>query len=170
MSAATTPTLLLRLARNNHWANERLYQACAALDDAELRAPRTGFFPSILLTLNHILVVDWAYLRLLLGEPDGARRFDGPYPFDRFDALRAAQAAADRDLIAHCAALTPAMLDDPMPFPRPQPDSTRRRETILLHLMHHQTHHRGQVHAMLSGTRIAPPQIDEYFMDFDPAA
>jgi uncharacterized damage-inducible protein DinB len=32
-----------------------------------------------------------------------------------------------------------------------------------MHLFQHQIHHRGQVHAMLSGTRIKPPQLDEFF-------
>jgi uncharacterized damage-inducible protein DinB len=32
-----------------------------------------------------------------------------------------------------------------------------------MHLYQHQIHHRGQAHAMLSGTRIKPPQLDEFF-------
>jgi uncharacterized damage-inducible protein DinB len=35
---------------------------------------------------------------------------------------------------------------------------------VLLHLFEHDIHHRGQVHAMLAGTRIAPPQLDEFFL------
>ena len=38
---------------------------------------------------------------------------------------------------------------------------------LLAHLFQHQIHHRGQVHAMLSGTSVAPPQLDEYFLAFD---
>jgi uncharacterized damage-inducible protein DinB len=34
---------------------------------------------------------------------------------------------------------------------------------LLLHLFQHQIHHRGQAHAMLSGTGIKPPQLDEFF-------
>jgi uncharacterized damage-inducible protein DinB len=37
-------------------------------------------------------------------------------------------------------------------------------EDVLLHLFTHQIHHRGQVHAMLAGTRVKPPQLDEFFM------
>jgi uncharacterized damage-inducible protein DinB len=44
---------------------------------------------------------------------------------------------------------------------------TDRVGDILMHLFQHQLHHRGQAHAMLSGTRVAPPQLDEYFLSAD---
>jgi uncharacterized damage-inducible protein DinB len=40
---------------------------------------------------------------------------------------------------------------------------TERRDRLLMHLFQHQIHHRGQAHAMLSATAIAPPQLDEFF-------
>ncbi len=42
-----------------------------------------------------------------------------------------------------------------------------RADRVLLHLFAHQIHHRGQVHAMLSGTSCAPPQLDEFLMAED---
>ena len=38
---------------------------------------------------------------------------------------------------------------------------------ILAHVFLHDIHHRGQVHAMLSGTSVAPPQLDEFLLDYD---
>jgi uncharacterized damage-inducible protein DinB len=38
-----------------------------------------------------------------------------------------------------------------------------RMDRLLLHLFQHQTHHRGQAHAMLSSTTVPPPQLDEFF-------
>jgi uncharacterized damage-inducible protein DinB len=38
---------------------------------------------------------------------------------------------------------------------------------VLAHLFMHQTHHRGQAHAMLAGTRVKPPQLDEFLMPSD---
>jgi uncharacterized damage-inducible protein DinB len=38
---------------------------------------------------------------------------------------------------------------------------------VLAHLFMHQTHHRGQVHAMLAGTPVKPPQLDEFLMPSD---
>ncbi|MGK3986819.1 DinB family protein [Sorangium sp. So ce136] len=36
--------------------------------------------------------------------------------------------------------------------------------SVLLHLFVHQLHHCGQAYAMLAGTRVKPPQLDEFFM------
>lgn len=38
---------------------------------------------------------------------------------------------------------------------------------ILAHVFLHDIHHRGQVHAMLSGTSVKPPQLDEFLLDYD---
>ena len=50
------------MARNNLWSNDRLLGACAGLTSEELHARRVSFFPSLMLTLNHILRVDAYYL------------------------------------------------------------------------------------------------------------
>ena len=52
-------------ARNNRWANHRLHRACGALSPGEFTAARTGFFPSIAATLNHIHAIDLYYLDAL---------------------------------------------------------------------------------------------------------
>ena len=54
--------MLRAMACNNAWANHRLLRACALLTNEEFAAPRTGFFPSLRATLNHILTVDWFYV------------------------------------------------------------------------------------------------------------
>lgn len=41
------------------------------------------------------------------------------------------------------------------------------RPNVFLHLFQHQVHHRGQAHAMLAGTRVAPPQLDELHLRED---
>ena len=100
-------------ACNNAWSNLRLLRACAALDDAEFAAPRTGFFPSLKDTLNHIVTVDWLYVdaleRAIAGRPvnpDAARFFEPLSPFATCAALAPAQREVDRRLIALCAGLT----------------------------------------------------------------
>jgi uncharacterized damage-inducible protein DinB len=50
------------MACNNLWANHRLLAACAGLSQADFIAPRTGFFPSLRATLNHILIIDRFYV------------------------------------------------------------------------------------------------------------
>src|SRR5512141_1185092 len=61
-------------AYNNAWANHRLLEACGRLSHADFAAPRTGFFPSIKATLNHILTVDWFYLDALERSRAGRER------------------------------------------------------------------------------------------------
>ena len=157
-------------ACNNAWANHRLLKACCALSQEEFAARRTSFFPSIKATLNHILTVDWFYLdaleRSLAGRPPNEKPgafFDPEEPFERGVDLAREQRAADRRLIAVCASLTDERLDTKVTVQRrtgPVHDWMRR---ILAHLFAHQVHHRGQAHAMLAGTSVKPPQLDEFY-------
>jgi uncharacterized damage-inducible protein DinB len=66
-------------------------------------------------------------------------------------------------LIAVCDALTPDLLGGMVRVNRNTHVQTERRDRLLMHLFQHQIHHRGQAHAMLSGTMIEPPQLDEFF-------
>jgi uncharacterized damage-inducible protein DinB len=157
-------------AYNNAWANHRLLGACARLPQDEFVARRASFFPSIKATLNHILTVDWYYLealeRSLAERPpddDPGRFFRPEEPFERCADIVREQQGADRRLIALCESLTDERLDAAIRVPRRhgvQRESARR---ILAHLLQHQIHHRGQVHAMLAGTSVAPPQLDEFY-------
>jgi uncharacterized damage-inducible protein DinB len=158
------------MACNNAWANHRLLGACLRLSDADFIAPRIGFFPSIKATLNHNVTVDWYYVaaleRALRGEPvDPAARdvFDPEEPFATAAALLAAQHAVDRRLMDVCRALTDAQLDLPVGILRRTGVLYEPVTRLLAHLFQHQIHHRGQAHAMLSGTHVAPPQLDEFF-------
>ncbi len=150
-------------AGNNAWANHRLLAACARLDPAELAAPRTGFFPSLIATLNHILVLDWFYVDALEGGWLGPAAWANPVPHPDLPGLRAAQSAVDRRLVAHCDALDEAALASIVRVNRATRVQAERRDRLLLHLFQHQIHHRGQAHAMLSGTSVAPPQLDEFY-------
>ena len=153
------------MARNNAWANHRLLGACEALTPEEYAAQRTGFFPSLRATFNHILMVDEYYIDALEGL-DALRRYSLPDPdFADARSMRVAQTASDKRLIAFCERQTEATLDRDCVLPRPdrKPPPTRVG-AVLEHLFQHQVHHRGQAHAMLSGTRVQPPQLDEFFL------
>jgi uncharacterized damage-inducible protein DinB len=157
-------------AYNNAWANHRLLAACSQLTPEEFSARRTSFFPSIKATLNHILTVDWFYLEMLelsrAGLPPSenpGRHFEPEEPFERCDDLARAQRAADRRLIALCESLTDGDLDMPVTARRREGLVRDRMRRILAHLFQHQIHHRGQAHAMLAGTSVKPPQLDEFY-------
>jgi uncharacterized damage-inducible protein DinB len=151
------------MAYNNAWANHRLFAACARLTQAEFEAPRTGFFPSLQATLNHILIIDRFYVDALEGGTLGPAAWADPIPCPTVSELRPAQAAADRRLIAWCEALDDAGPDRIIHVHRGTRVQTERADRLLLHLFQHQIHHRGQAHAMLSDTTVAPPQLDEFF-------
>ncbi len=150
-------------AHNNAWANHRLLAACAALSQAEFEATRTGFFPSLQKTLNHIHIIDLFYIDALEGGWLGPKAWANEVPHSTLATLMAAQTAIDRRLIAVCDALTPDRLDGIVRVNRDTRVQTERCDRLLMHLFQHQIHHRGQAHAMLSATTIKPPQLDEFF-------
>jgi len=166
----------LSLAYNNAWANHRLLKACAQLSQADFAAPRTGFFPSIKATLNHLLSVDWFYVDALEREargepphPDCHAFFEPEEPFETCAELAREQALTDRRLIAYCARLDDAGLGRYVTIARPRQAQRDTRARLLAHLFQHQIHHRGQAHAMLAGTAVKPPQLDEFFCEGEAA-
>ena len=151
-----------RLARYNAWANERLYDACAALTEAERKARRPSFFGSIHATLNHILVGDRLWMSRVVG---GAMTLPlNAILYEEFAPLRAARRAQDKLLRDLVASIVPARLDDALTYTntRGEAFSTPLR-LVLAHIFNHQTHHRGQVHDMLSQTAVPPPELDLIF-------
>ena len=165
MHAAT----LLRLqARANRLANHRLHQAMAPLTVAELHAPRTSFFPTLMATLNHILEVDQYYVGALHGDAGLAEHWHRYLPDRELAPLAARQRLVDERLIAYCDVLDDAGCERTVEMPRRAGVVQRDAAAyVLQHLYMHQTHHRGQVHAMLAGTAVAPPQLDEFLMPSD---
>ena len=155
------------MARNNAWSNYRLHQAMAVLGHDEYMAKRTSFFPSLHLTLNHILIADWLYLDALYQEGRGRATVADLEPCKTLQDLTAAQAAADRRLVAFCDRMTADDAARMIAIARPHGIIHDRIDLTLSHLFVHQIHHRGQVHAMLSGTSVPPPQLDEFFMTAD---
>jgi uncharacterized damage-inducible protein DinB len=162
-------SIMRGFARNNAWSNHRLHAACATLSHEELHAKRTSFFPTIMKTLNHILIVDWYYLDALLGEGRGRKVFDqGDEPYADFAALREAQRVSDKKLLAFVEGLVDERrLDDEVRIQRVAGVAVDAAGEVLLHVFQHQIHHRGQAHAMLAGTKATPPQLDEYFLPED---
>ncbi|GAA4110650.1 DinB family protein [Aminobacter aganoensis] len=157
-----------RMARNNLWSNDRIYRAVTALQPGEFAATRTSFFPSLQETLNHILEVDLYYLDMIEETGAGRRIFDRFVVFEDAVALAEAQLVFDRRLVAVCDRLAEADLDRRVLSDRGEAGQIPERiGDLLAHLFIHQIHHRGQVHAMLSGTSVAPPQLDEFFLDYD---
>lgn len=94
------------MARNDAWSNHRLLKACQELTQEEFAAKRVSFFPSLQLTLNHILLVDWYYLDGLEEGGRGLAVFESEIPFPALSDLAVAQTATDSRLVRYCDGLT----------------------------------------------------------------
>ncbi len=149
-----------RLARYNGWANRRLYFACADLSPAAWAAPRAGFFPSLQKTLNHILVGDRAWLSRFEQVELPHRRLD-EVPYPEFSALKAAREAEDERIVTYTLGLDSERLEGDLVYRNMAGEAqVTPLRWSLAHFFNHQTHHRGQAHAMLSSTDVKPPSLD----------
>ena len=149
------------LAGYNSWANARLYAACADLSDAERKASRKAFFGSIHRTLNHLLLCDRMWLSRI--EP-GRTPITDPLDtelYTDFAELRRERETQDEAIIAYVNAQNEQSLGEMKRYANAsgQPQETRHG-TILQHYFNHQTHHRGQVHCLLTGFGLDAPVLD----------
>jgi uncharacterized damage-inducible protein DinB len=149
------------MAGYNAWANARVYEAAAGLSDSQYRADRGAFFKSVHGTLNHLLATDRIWLRRFSGEGDAPTSLD-VILFDTLDDLRSARVAEDRRIVAYVEALTEEDLDGAVSYRTiTNPVTiTQPLGPALAHLFNHQTHHRGQVHGLLTGLGLAAPSLD----------
>lgn len=149
------------LAGYNRWANQRLYDAAAELDDTRYREDRGAFFRSVHGTLNHLVVADRVWMRRFTGIGE-VSPLDAIL-FQRLEDLRAAREAEDGRIIAFVAGLDEAGLARVIEYSN---NSGRRFsqpvDSALDHFFNHQTHHRGQAHALLSHFlgNAATPSLD----------
>ena len=135
----------------NTWCNRRLYDTAAGLTDADYRADRGAFFKSVHGTLNHLLVTDRIWMRRFTGEGAVAGSLDAIL-FEDFAGLRAARQAEDARIEAYIEGLSEAELAGTIRYrtmTRPV-DIEQLLSPALDHFFNHQTHHRGQAHALLS--------------------
>jgi uncharacterized damage-inducible protein DinB len=145
----------------NAWANQRLYEAAASLSDAEYRADRGAFFKSMRGTLNHLLATDRIWMQRFTGEGDAPTRLDAIL-HDGFGELRAARQAEDRRIVEYIAGLDDARLAGTVRYRRvstPE-EFVQPLAPALDHWFNHQTHHRGQAHAILTGFGKSAPELD----------
>ncbi len=149
------------LARYNAWANHELYRAAEGLSDGQYRADRGAFFKSLHGTLNHILVTDRIWMARFTGRPALPVRLDAVL-YDDFDALRAARGEEDTRIISYVDGLDAAALAGTFSYRRVSANERYAQElgAALDHLFNHQTHHRGQAHAIITGLGAAAPSLD----------
>jgi uncharacterized damage-inducible protein DinB len=150
-----TPAYVRTIAEYNAEMNRRLYGAAARLSDAERRERRGAFWGSIHGTLNHLLWGDTQWMSRFDNwpKPDVAiKQSDGL--FDDFAALTAARERADADISLWAAKVDDAWLAQDMTWfsGAANREVSAPHQLLVTHFFNHQTHHRGQVHAMLTAT------------------
>jgi uncharacterized damage-inducible protein DinB len=143
------------------WANTRLYDAAARLSDEQYRADRGAFFKSVHGTLNHLLVTDRIWMQRFTGEGEAPDRLDAIL-FETFDPLHAAREAEDRRIVDFVERLDDARIAGTIKYRRVSSPEVFEQPLApaLAHWFNHQTHHRGQVHALLTGLVGAAPELD----------
>ena len=135
----------------NAWCNERLYDAAATLSEADYRADRGAFFKSVHGTLNHLLLGDVIWMHRFTGEGTLPKTLD-EILHDDFAALRTARRTMDASIKCYVDGLSEADLSATIryrTFSNPA-DIEQVLAPALDHFFNHQTHHRGQAHALLS--------------------
>lgn len=148
------------LADYNRLANRRLYDSCARLTDGERRAKREAFFGSIHGTLNHLMVGDRIWLARFSGEEVPSTGLD-TILYEGFEELREAREREDARIQEFVSGIDGASLGGTVRYENNEGRMLEDPVDLLLaHLFNHQTHHRGQVHGMLSQTAVAPPVLD----------
>jgi uncharacterized damage-inducible protein DinB len=149
------------LAAYNRWMNERLYACCAGLSDEERKRDRAAFFRSLHGTLNHLLLGDRIWLARFTGTPFAVASLDQELYAD-FAELRRERERTDREIASFVDSLTPADFAGTLryqsfvnPAPREYPFWA-----ALTHFFNHQTHHRGQLTALLMQAGVDPGVTD----------
>jgi len=149
------------LARYSSIANQRLYEVCARLSDEEYRKQRSGSHRSIHRTLNHILLGDRIWMDRFGSAGITATPALDTELYSAFGGLRSAREAEDARIEAFMGGLNGAFLACEIRYTNNAGRACADPASLLIaHLFNHQTHHRAQVHVMLSDAGLQPPSLD----------
>jgi len=150
-------------ARYNRWQNGNLYGCADGLSDEERRRERGAFFGSIHKTFNHLLWGDRIWMHRFAGTP----RPEGGIPESTgavadWAELKRQRKAFDETIVAWADGLTPEWLQGDQTYysGAAKAERTRPRWLLVAHMFNHQTHHRGQVHCMLTQAGQKPGATD----------
>jgi uncharacterized damage-inducible protein DinB len=139
------------LAEYNSWMNGKLYGACATLSDEERKRDRGAYFRSLHGTLNHLLLADSVWMGRFEGKPFVFKSLDQELHAS-FDELRAHRVEMDERIARWASTLTDDALAAKLEFTSVLTKRTHAPTLwrVVLHFFNHQTHHRGQLTALLS--------------------
>jgi uncharacterized damage-inducible protein DinB len=155
----------MMFAAYNQWANNRIYDAAAELNDEEYNRDIGAFFGSMLGTLNHLLVTDRIWMKRFTGLGDAPASLDAVV-HRALPVLRGAREAEDRRIVDWVAGLSDKALTGRFSYMTVSDMRTvsQRLAPALAHLFNHQTHHRGQAHTIL--TVLGRPSLNLDLINF----
>jgi uncharacterized damage-inducible protein DinB len=156
-----------RMARYNRWQNDNLYGVADRLPDDDRRRDRGAFFGSIHKTLNHLLWGDTAWMSRFTDVPKPAASIrESIALFDAWDDLKRERTAMDARILSWADSVDPAWLTTDYTWfsGAAQREVTKPVWQLVTHMFNHQTHHRGQVHAMLTQAGGKPSDTDLFLM------
>lgn len=160
-----SPGWVRMMARYNAWQNSGLRRELENLDEAEAGRDRGAFFGSILGTANHLLWADAIWLSRFAGHPKPpggiAESVSLTPDVAAWSERRLALDAAITDWAEGVAEVAGTLSWYSGALGR---DVTRDRAMLYTHFFNHQTHHRGQVHAMLTAAGARPDATDLFAM------
>jgi uncharacterized damage-inducible protein DinB len=159
-----TPQYVRTMAGYNRWQNESLYAAADRLSDAERKQPRGAFFGSIHGTLNHLLWGDQMWMSRFAGtpRPKAAGIPESVAMVETWDDLKRQRQTFDREIIDWANRLDAAWLEGDLTYfsGAAGREITKPKGLLVSHLFNHQTHHRGQVHCLLTQAGQRPGATD----------
>lgn len=143
----------------NYWARDRQLQACAALTQEQFVRPMGSSFSSLRDTLVHLVAVEWLWLERWRGRsPRSLLRAED---FPTLAAVADRWRMVEREMREYLAGLSDAALDLPLTCVSTRGQTwTHPLGRMILHLLHHQTYHRGQVTTLLRQLGTQPPPVD----------
>ena len=157
------PAYVATMARYNAWQNRSLIAAADGLDDAARRLDRGAFFQSIHGTFSHLLWADEMWLSRLIGSPKpGIPGRDSASYVTDWDEFRQRRIEIDETFIGLGNKISASELAGDITWLSglAGKEVTRPRGLIVAHVFNHQTHHRGQIHAMLTSAGAKPDDTD----------
>jgi uncharacterized damage-inducible protein DinB len=159
------PGYVQTFAAYNKWQNESLYAAASGLPDARRREDRGSFFRSVHETLNHLLWADAMWMSRLAGSDRPEAPFPGLDHAPSWDELSRRRIEQDEAIVVWAGGLTaPDLAGDLVWRSGVMGGEVRRpRWFAVTHMFNHQTHHRGQVHALLTALGAKPQDTDLIF-------
>lgn len=158
------------MARYNQWQNNNLYGAADVLDEAARRMDRGAIFGSIHATLSHLMWGDTMWMSRFDGWPKPGVGIPGSGEWiDDWEELKSRRRVADQRILDWAGRVTGEALDADLSWYSGAMgrEVSKPMALCVVHFFNHQTHHRGQVHAMLTAAGARPGDTDLFIMPDD---